>query len=120
MLNKESRDLFRVQDILKAISLINSFVDKTDFPTFSKSELIQSAVIHQFQIIGEACDKISDETKSTFTNIEWRAIKSFRNFLIHEYFKVDVGEVWATIENDLKGLEEQMEDILSWLQQNKK
>ena len=56
---------------------------------------------------------------SVFSNIEWRAIKSFRNFLIHEYFKVDSGEVWTTIQNDLPGLQEHMEDVLAWLNKNK-
>ena len=119
MLNKDSRDIYRVQDILKAINFINSLVINIDFAAFNKSDIIQSAVIYQFQIIGEACDKISDKTKTAFSNIEWRAIKSFRNFLIHEYFKVDPAEVWATIQNDLAGLQEQMEEVLSSLNENK-
>ncbi|MBK6992954.1 MAG: DUF86 domain-containing protein [Chitinophagaceae bacterium] len=45
-------------------------------------------------------------------------MKAFRNLLIHEYFKVDAAEVWATIQNDLPGLNEQMEEILASLENN--
>ena len=116
MSNNENRDILRASDILHSIKLIHSFVVDVDFNSFYKSELIQSAVIHQFQIIGEASDKISVQTKTTFSNVPWRSIKSFRNLLIHEYFKVDVGEVWASIKNDLPALEEQMQDIYNELQ----
>ena len=47
--------------------------------------------------------------------MEWRSIKSFRNLLIHEYFKVDAGEVWATIQNDIPALNEQKEDMFKAL-----
>ena len=115
MSNNKNRDIQRASDILHSVKLIRSFVVDVDFNSFYKSELIQSAVIHQFQIIGEASDKISVHTKTTFSNVPRRSIKSFRNILIHEYFKVDVGEVWASIENDLPALKEQMQDIYNEL-----
>ena len=87
-------------------------------PVFIKSDLLQSAVIRQFEIIGEAGSKISVTTQSAYQNTERRSIKAFRNLLIHEYFKVDAAEVWATIQNDLPGLNEQMEEILASLENN--
>ena len=85
-------------------------------PSFIKSDLLQSAVIRQFEIIGEAGSKISPVTQTAFPDIQWRAIQSFRNLLIHEYFKVDSAEVWTTIQNDLPLLKEQMKTILSFLE----
>lgn len=113
-----NRDILKVKDVLHAIGLIQSFVAKETLTTFIKSDLIQSAVIRQFEIIGEAGSKISVLTQSTFNNIAWRSIKAFRNLLIHEYFKVDAAEVWTTIQNDLSGLKEQMEEILTSLENN--
>ena len=115
MPNKDNRDVQRVKDILKAIELINAFIENITIASFAKSDLIQSAVVRQLEIIGEASDKISVANKTAFNNVEWRSIKSFRNLLIHEYFKVDAGEVWATIQNDLPALKEQMEDMLKAL-----
>lgn len=113
-----SRDILKVKDVVQAIRFIQSFVEKENLPGFIKSDLIQSAVIRQFEIIGEAGSKISETTQSTFPDIPWRSIKTFRNLLIHEYFKVDAAEVWTTIQKDLPGLKEQMEEILTFLEKN--
>jgi uncharacterized protein with HEPN domain len=113
-----NRDILKVKDVLQAISFIQSFVVNENLPGFIKSDLIQSAVIRQLEIIGEAGSKISIQTQTAFPDIPWRSIKAFRNLLIHEYFKVDTAEVWTTIQNDLPGLKEQMENILSFLETN--
>ena len=111
-----SRDILKIKDVLHAMGLIHSFLQKQDLPGFIKSDLLQSAVIRQFEIIGEAGSKISNTTQTAFPAIPWRSIKAFRNLLIHEYFKVDASEIWATIQNDLPGLKEQMEEMLASLE----
>ena len=113
-----NRDILKVKDVLNAIRLIHSFVENEHLPSFIKSDLVQSAVIRQFEIIGEAGSKISQTTQSAFPDVPWSSIKAFRNLLIHEYFKVDAAEVWATIKNDLPGLREQAEEIFIFLQNN--
>ena len=35
----------------------------------------------------------------TYTQIPWRAIRSMRNVVAHEYGKIDVETVWETAEN---------------------
>jgi uncharacterized protein with HEPN domain len=118
MQHDASRDSLKIKDVLHAIRLIQTFTENETLASFIKSELIQSAVIRQFEIIGEAGSKISETTQIEFTTIPWRSIKAFRNLLIHEYFKVDAAEVWTTIQTDLPGLKEQMEYILSFLETN--
>lgn len=113
MLHDVNSDMLKVKDVLHAISLIQSFVQNETVGSFIKSDLLQSAVIRQFEIIGEAGSKISPATQTAHPDIPWRSIKAFRNLLIHEYFKVDAAEVWTTILNDLPGLQEQMVEILS-------
>lgn len=52
---KESeKDLVRLLHILKSIELINEFTSDIEENEFLNDELIQSAVIRQFEIIGEA------------------------------------------------------------------
>jgi uncharacterized protein with HEPN domain len=41
------------------------------------------------EIIGEAANHISDETKTKFSDIEWAQIIGMRNVFVHEYFGVD-------------------------------
>ncbi len=118
MPHKLNRDILKVKDVLRAIQLIFSFTENENFEKFLKSDLLQSAVIRQFEIIGEAGSKISETTKQDFNNIPWRSIKSFRNLLIHEYFKVDAAEIWTTIQQDLPELKDQMETVLVFLEKN--
>jgi len=73
---------------------------------------MQSAIIRQFEIIGEASANISLDMKDSNPDIEWGTIKGFRNVLVHEYFRVDVGEVWSAIKNDLPILREQIQALI--------
>ena len=65
-----------------------------------------SAVIREFEIIGEAVGKLEDHVKERYPEIAWQDIKDFRNLLIHEYFGVDLEIVWTVIQNDLPQLYE--------------
>ncbi|SMO45958.1 HepT-like ribonuclease domain-containing protein [Gracilimonas mengyeensis] len=113
-LNK--RDIVRLKHIQGAIVAIQSFTEGVDESSFNKNELIQSAVIRQFEIIGEASSRVTEETQQVFPEVEWRTIKNFRNLLIHEYFRVDAAEVWYSVLNDLPVLKSQIEEILARVQ----
>lgn len=47
------------------------------------------ASIKQIEIIGEAANLISEETRNNFSEIEWRQIIGIRHILVHEYFGID-------------------------------
>ena len=60
-----------------------------------------SAIIREFEIIGEAVGKLPQSFRERRLDVEWQDIKDFRNLLIHEYFGVDLEIVWRVIEDDL-------------------
>lgn len=62
------------------------------------------AVERNFEIIGEAASRISEDYKLSHPEIEWRILKDFRNFFIHEYFGINNEIVWDTIQIRLPGL----------------
>ena len=64
------------------------------------------------EIIGEASNHITDETKSKFSEIEWSQIIGMRNVFVHEYFGVDPILVWDIIINDLPDLKAKIIKIL--------
>lgn len=70
------------------------------------------ACIRQLGIIGEACNRISEEVKSKYENIKWRQIIGLRNLVIHEYFGVDDRIIWDVIRDHLPELDIQMKNIL--------
>lgn len=101
-----------IEHILGAIDEIDSFVAGFDFETFLNSSLVQSAVIRQIEIIGEAVKNLDDEMKEQYTEVRWREIAGTRDKLIHGYFSVDLELVWNIVEKSLPELRIQMTKIL--------
>ncbi len=105
-------DKIRIEHILEAIQDIETFTLNCSRENFLKNRLIQSAVVRQFEIIGEASGFISEEIQFKYSNIPWRVIKNFRNILIHQYFGVDYNEVFSVIENELGSLKNEINKII--------
>lgn len=84
-------------DMLNAAHRLKRFTNGMSKDEFMASELHQSAVIHQIQIIGEAARLVSDEAKTDHPEIPWRNISNMRNNLIHRYFKIDLDYVWGVV-----------------------
>lgn len=89
------------QDILESGMAIQSYVQGLTCDAFVQDRMRCSAVIREFEIIGEAVGKLSAALKDGYPEIPWQDIKDFRNLLAHEYFGVDLEIVWNTIHNDL-------------------
>lgn len=92
---------FYLVDILDSTKAILDFTKGLSFEEFGNDRKTYSAVIREFEIIGEAVSKLPEEFKQIYPRIEWQDIKDFRNLLIHEYFGVDLEIVWKIIQDDL-------------------
>jgi uncharacterized protein with HEPN domain len=101
-----------LSDILDSGRAIQEFVKGLSFEEFCKDRKTYSAVIREFEVIGEAVGKLSDELKIKHPNVEWQDIKDFRNLLIHEYFGVDLEIVWRVVQDDLPALMDAVNEIL--------
>lgn len=105
-------DKARLQHILDAIIEIESYLQNSDFPDFLANSMMRFASIKQMEIIGEASNHISIETKSKFSDIEWAQIVGMRHVFVHEYFGVDSTLVWEIIKKDLPDLKGKIGQIL--------
>lgn len=100
--------------ILKAIERIDRYTANLDEVGFLASELVQDAVIRNFEIIGEACNNIEKhfpEFAAQHDDIPWLVMYTMRNRVSHGYFKVDLEIVWKTIHRDLPGLHAQIREV---------
>lgn len=111
MIEPEERDGVRLQHMVGAMRLIEQFCQGRSFNEFEKDELFQSAVVRQFEVLGEASNGISEKIKLECPDIPWRQMQRFRNFLIHEYFRIDSAQVWETIQYELPKVKSQIEKI---------
>jgi uncharacterized protein with HEPN domain len=72
------------------------------YDEFGNSELLQSAVIRQLEIMGEATQRLPSSFLSQYPDVlPWRAMKGMRNMLIHGYDQVNLEMVWKTITRDI-------------------
>ena len=101
-------------DILEAIERIEKYTDQGR-EAFEADELIQTWVVHHIQIIGEATRKLSQGLRTHHSEVPWTQIMAMRNILVHDYFRIDLDEVWLVIEGDISVLKERVEAILKEL-----
>lgn len=115
-MTKESRsDKQYLLDISDAIDSIKDFLVDNSEEDFGRSDLLQSAVIRQFEIIGEAASRLSNDLKEKFKNVKWNDVVGMRHKMIHDYFEVSIDIVWDTAKNDLDNLQSQIQKILKEL-----
>jgi uncharacterized protein with HEPN domain len=106
------KDEARLLDMLKASRNILEFTAGYSKVEFEQDELVQSGVIRQLQIIGEAARTITDELKSAHNQVAWSEIIGMRTIVIHRYFDIDLDFVWETVLSDIPLLIKQLEAIL--------
>ncbi len=99
-----SRDESRLLDILIAARKVQAFCEGVGREEFEANDLLQNAVLRLLQVIGEASRNISPETQDAHPEIPWKEMVGFRHKLVHEYFRVDIEEVWGIILRDIPGL----------------
>ena len=105
------RDLYRLHDVLEAIEAIQRHTARGR-EAFDRDELVRTWCLKHVEIIGEAVSRLSEDLRSRYTTVPWRAIIGMRNSLIHGYFDVDWDALWAVVENDLGALRSAVEAIL--------
>jgi uncharacterized protein with HEPN domain len=101
-----------IEHISTCISRIKEYTEGIDEDDFLMNNLIQDAVIRNFEIIGEATKKLNDDFRIKYSGIEWKKIAGMRDKLIHDYFGVDLWAVWGVVENIIPTLDTQIEEIL--------
>ena len=97
--------------ILQAAKKIPDFLKGYDLEEFLQDSKTQSAVIMQIVVIGELAKKLPDETKQQI-DLPWRRITGFRDFAVHQYFGLDLKQVWDSASADAPIIREKLEDYL--------
>lgn len=114
------RDIQRLPDylshILEAIERIDRYTEDMSEVAFLETQLVQDAVIRNFEIIGEASHNIEAHYPAFAANYPELPLAfayQMRNAVAHGYFKVDLEIVWKTIHRDLPGLYQQVQELVA-------
>ena len=106
-------DREQLNHIVEAIGRIKRFTGEMDFEAFSKDEVVQFAIIKNFEIIGEAAYHLTDEVREANPQVEWKKIMAFRHILVHDYYKINLEIVWKARKNKIDELRKQIKEILA-------
>jgi len=107
------RDKTRLEHILEAINRLETYAGGLSREELEADVLRYYGIVKNIEIIGEAANMLSPAFKQLHTEVEWRPICNMRNFLVHEYFRVDNDTVWAVIHGDIIELKQHIEQYLA-------
>jgi len=85
-----------LKDILDCAETIIEYTYDYTYDSFLADRKTRDAVIRNFEIIGEAANRLPISIKDDLHYVEWFKIRGFRNRLVHEYFGIDYQIVWDT------------------------
>lgn len=92
-------------------SIENYLGDKRDFNIYLEDKMLRRAVEREFEIIGEAMNRI-EKIDSTINISSKKQIINMRNRVIHGYDKIDNEIIWGTVVRYLPKLKQEVEGLL--------
>ena len=99
-------------DLKESIDSIESYLGyNRDFNIYMKNKMLRRAIEREFEIIGEAMNRI-DKIDSDIKISSKAQIISLRNRVIHGYDKVDNEIIWGTIVRHLPTLKKEIALLL--------
>lgn len=103
-------------DVQQAAAAIRQFSAGLDEVGYTQDSLVSSAVERQFEIIGEALNRLAKTDPDLARRVpHLRGIIGFRNVLIHGYATIDHARVWRIAETQLPALHHAVSALLAEL-----
>jgi uncharacterized protein with HEPN domain len=100
-------------DISESVDSIEKFLgDKLDFNVYLANKMLRRAVEREFEIIGEAMNRI-ERLDPKIEISSKKQIINMRNRVIHGYDKIDDEIVWGTIVRHLPTLKSEISRLLN-------
>jgi uncharacterized protein with HEPN domain len=93
-----------VEDILEAANKIIQYCNGLNFEEFTSDSKTIDAVVRNFEIIGEAANRLPGDFKDLHPTVDWQRIRGFRNRIVHHYFGIDKSILWQVKETYLPDL----------------
>jgi len=101
----------RLLHALEAIGHIERMTKGVDLERFEEDIVIHSACFYQFAVVTEAMSHVDSDIVDRY-EYPWHKVKSFRNFLLHEYHAIELEITFDTIKKVLLCLETLLLKIL--------
>lgn len=107
------RDPERLKHMLEAIGNITAYSKGITREVLSGNLILRHALTWNIMVIGEAANKLTKDFCAAHPATNWRAIAGMRHVLVHDYYQIDIDELWSVIKDDLHPLRQQLEQYLA-------
>ena len=98
----------------RAAGLVLEFLTAKTFEDYEHDPMLRSAVERQFQVVGEALNRLSRVDPATAEKVpDLPRIVAFRNVLVHGYATIDDSLVWDVATTRVHALVQSLERLLA-------
>jgi uncharacterized protein with HEPN domain len=99
MLN--DKDHIRLRHMLDYSREALTLIEGKGRKELDQDRTLNLALVRLVEIVGEAANRVSNETQGAYAEIPWFQIVSLRNRLIHGYDSVDFDILWGVLTEEL-------------------
>lgn len=87
-----------------ACDRIDAFLAGFTHEMFREVAVVQSAVIRELEVMGEAAKRLSAEFRDAHAEVAWKKVAGMRDRLIHAYDDIDLDTVWRVATQEVPAL----------------
>lgn len=110
-------DALYLRHMLDAIDRVIEATQRVTREDFNGEWMIQDAIVHELQTLGEAAGRVSRELTDRHPELPWRQVTGLRHKIVHDYFAVDLEVVWETATLDVPAIRPMVEALLNAVDQ---
>jgi uncharacterized protein with HEPN domain len=111
-MREKIKDQGRLEHILSAINTILEHKQQYTLDDIKDSPVVFYGFVKLVEIIGEAVYMLTKEFRNAHQEVPWAQIERMRHVLVHGYYTINADDLWATIEEDIPTLKQQIEKLL--------
>lgn len=105
-------DYVRIKHMYDAAEEILKFTQNKNRSDLGNERQLSLSIVRLLEVIGEAANKVTFNTRKQYSDIPWKQIIDMRNRLIHGYFDIDLDIIWQTIIDELPPLHQKLKVII--------
>lgn len=106
-MSRRSVDLL-IEDLWEAVEKIERYTSGFDHDRFVQDEKTIDSVVRNFEIIGEAANKLPPGFRENHPDVQWKKVIGLRHRIVHDYFDIDVEIIWQILKKDIPVLKKNL------------
>ena len=94
----------RLADMRAYARLTGRLLGERKLGDFLEDEQVRFAVYYALLVLGEASNSAPGPVRGQLPDVPWARLKGLRNRLVHAYFSIDAGTLYALVRRDMPQL----------------